>query len=254
MRKLIALLPVVLAVSLIAGCSGDAEESPGSGGRTVVSEPTERPEPTESPDGRPTPADWLEKNVDQRPIPFDAERKRQMAEYSLSHYGKREWRLTDPKLIVIHFAVADTLDSIWSTFEGDSEHNGEPPNTCTHFAIDGTGKTIQMVDTSIRCRHVIGLNDVAIGIEHTGHSDADVLGDAEEMKASLRLVQALRCEYGLPVRAVIGHHETPDSPYFHADDPHADIGVHSDFNKESMDEYRARLRKSGPCSRRFASS
>src|SRR5262245_60699808 len=50
--------------------------------------------------------------IAKRLIPYGQKRKNDMAAYSNRHYGQREWRLTDPKQIVIHFAVAGSIDAI----------------------------------------------------------------------------------------------------------------------------------------------
>ena len=52
----------------------------------------------------------------QRPIPFGADRKREMAAYSKRHYGKRSYRLTHPRVIVEHYTVTTTLSSAYNTF------------------------------------------------------------------------------------------------------------------------------------------
>ena len=41
----------------------------------------------------------------QRPIPFGAQRKAEMAAYSKRHYGTAQWRLIDPKVIVEHYTA-----------------------------------------------------------------------------------------------------------------------------------------------------
>ena len=56
----------------------------------------------------------------------------------------------------------------------DSELH-ELPGTCAHFVIDTDGTIYQLVSTSIMCRHTVGLNYTAIGIEHVGTSDAQIL-------------------------------------------------------------------------------
>lgn len=191
---------------------------------------------------------WLS-GVKQMRIPFDSERRRQMAAYSERHYGKAIWRLTSPKLIVQHFAVAPDVESIFNTFASNNPDPsfGELPNVCTHFAVDGKGNPIQFVGLINRCRHVVGLNHRSIGIEHVGYSDADILDNPEVMKGSLALTQRLRCIYGLRVADVIGHNESLDSPYYEEMVEEFKGQTHSDFTKASMDVYRNELRNLGPC-------
>ena len=79
-----------------------------------------------------------------------------------------------PKVIVEHYTVSDTFASAYNTFapdRADSELH-ELPGTCAHFVIDKDGTIYQLVPLSIRCRHTVGLNYTAIGIEHVGRSAA----------------------------------------------------------------------------------
>ena len=46
------------------------------------------------------------------------------------------------------------------------------------------------------CRHTVGLNYTAIGIEHVGSSDAQILGNAKQMAA----VAAAHALAALPLR------------------------------------------------------
>ena len=149
-------------------------------------------------------------------IPYPEARKGDMAAYSQRHYGASEWRLIAPKLIVIHYAEAGTVGSIYNTFapnRPDVEYH-ELPGVCSHFAVANNGRIVKFVPVSIRCRHVVGLNHVAIGIEHTGFSDAEVLGRKPQLRASLRLTQLLRCRLGIGVKGVIGHNESLSNPFY----------------------------------------
>ena len=182
-------------------------------------------------------------------IPYPQSRKDHMAAYSQRHYGESEWRLTAPKLIVIHFAQAGTIGSIYNTFAPDRPdvEFHELPGVCSHFAVSAKGLAFKFVPVAIRCRHVVGLNHVAIGIEHVGFSDADVLGRKPELKGSLRLTQALRCRFGIPVKGVIGHAESLSSPYYRELDPDFQGRTHSDFKRASMRIYRRKLARLGAC-------
>ena len=54
-------------------------------------------------------------------------------------------------------------------------HLGELPGVCAHFVIDTDGTIYQLVNLRVRCRHAIGMNWTAIGIEHVGTSDGQML-------------------------------------------------------------------------------
>ncbi|HET8593456.1 MAG TPA: peptidoglycan recognition family protein [Solirubrobacterales bacterium] len=182
-------------------------------------------------------------------IPYPKKRKRDMAAYSKRHYGGYKWRLNNPKLIVIHYAVAGSIRTIYNTFapnQPDVEF-GELPGVCSQYAVGAGGGSVKFVPPSIRCRHVVGLNHVAIGIEHVGFSDADVLNRPAQLNGSLELTQWLRCRFGIPVEGVIGHNESLSSPYYKELDPRFKGKTHGDFNRASMDTYRAELEKLGSC-------
>jgi N-acetylmuramoyl-L-alanine amidase len=184
-----------------------------------------------------------------KPIPYPKSRKRDMAGYSKRHYGHFKWRLTEPKLVVIHYAEAGSISSIFNTFapnHADPEFH-EKPNVCSHFAVSASGGIFKFVPVSVRCRHVVGLNHVAIGIEHVGFSDGDVLNRPAQLNPSLKLTQWLRCRFGLPVEQVIGHNESLSSPFYKELDPDFRGQTHGDFKKASMDIYRAKLRDLGSC-------
>jgi len=186
------------------------------------------------------------------PIPFGPERKAQMVAYVARHYGsfmRPTYRLLDPHVIVIHYTETPSFQATFNTFAPDTPDPElhELPNTCAHFVIDRAGLIHQLVPLGIMCRHTVGLNWTAIGIEHVGYSDAEVLGDAAQMRASLELVRWLRCRYGIPVVDVIGHNESLSSPYHREDVPSLRTQTHSDFNHADMQVYRARLRADGGC-------
>jgi N-acetylmuramoyl-L-alanine amidase len=186
------------------------------------------------------------------PIPFGPERKAQMVAYARRHYGsfmKPTYRLTHPRVIVIHYTETPTFQATYDTFAPDTPDPElhELPNTCAHFAIDRSGGIHQMVPLGVMCRHTVGLNWTAIGIEHVGYSDREVLRDRAQMAASLRLVRWLRCRYGIAVGNVIGHNESLSSPYHREDVPSLRAQTHSDFDRADMQVYRRRLLATGGC-------
>jgi hypothetical protein len=182
-------------------------------------------------------------------IPFPQSRKNEMAAYSRRHYGENTYVLSDPRLIVIHYAAAGSLSSIYNTFAPDNPdvEFHELPGVCSHFAVGADGGIVKFVPTNIRCRHVVGLNHTAIGIEHVGFSDGDVLGRKPQLKASLGLTQSLRCRFGIPVKNVIGHNESLSSRFYKELDPDFQGQTHGDFRRSSMRIYRRALTRLGDC-------
>jgi beta-N-acetylhexosaminidase len=116
---------------------------------------------------------------------------------------------------------------------------GERPGVCAHFLIDRDGTITQLVPLRLRCRHTIGLNHVAIGVEHVGLSDADITG--RQLRASLRLTRWLQARFGIRTRDVIGHAESLSSPYHHERVRALRDRTHGDFSRRTMRRYRARL-------------
>jgi N-acetylmuramoyl-L-alanine amidase len=186
------------------------------------------------------------------PIPFGPERKAQMVAYVRRHYGsfmRPTWRLINPHVIVIHYAESSTFQSTWNRFASDTPDPElhELPNTCAHFVIDRNGKISQLVSLGTMCRHTVGLNWTAIGIENVGYSDAEVMDDRAQMNSNLRLVHWLRCRFNIEIKNVIGHNESLSSPYHREDVVSLRTQTHSDFDHADMQIYRRRLRALGGC-------
>jgi N-acetyl-anhydromuramyl-L-alanine amidase AmpD len=161
-----------------------------------------------------------------------------------AHYGIDDYRLRDPKMIVEHVAVAGSTSAVYATFAPDvpDPELHELPNVCSHFVVGSDGRVVQMVPLALMCRHTVGLNYTAIGIEHVGFRDGDVLGNARQLRASLRLTRWLRCRFGIAVGDVIGHNESLSSPYHRERVAALRRQTHGDWVHASMVRYRARLR------------
>ena len=181
--------------------------------------------------------------IHQWPIPYGARRKREMAEYSLRHYGEDTYLLRNPKVIVEHYTETATAQEAYNTFAPDvpdSEFH-ELPNTCAHFLVEPSGRIDELVPLTLRCRHTVGLNWTAFGLEHVGFSDQQILEDRAQIRASLALTRWLRCRFGLSLRNVIGHNESLSSPYHRERVPAFKHQTHSDWNHADMTRYRALL-------------
>lgn len=185
------------------------------------------------------------------PIPFGPGRRAEMAAYVSRHYGsflQPTWRLIDPRVIVVHYTYSG-FGSAYATFAADTPDMElhELPGTCAHFLIDTAGTIHQLVPVDTMCRHTVGLNWTAIGVEQVGFSDAQVLGNRHELAASLRLVRWLQCRFQIRTQNVIGHAESLSSPLHHEDVAALRDQTHGDFNHAGMQLYRAQLRRLGPC-------
>jgi N-acetylmuramoyl-L-alanine amidase len=193
--------------------------------------------------------DALRPPIVQRLIPFGAARRRETAAYARRHYGLDTWRLRNPRVIVEHITVNNSLQATWNAFAPDvaDPELHEKPGVCSHFAVGRDGRIWQFVPVGTMCRHTVGLNWTAIGIEHVGYRDGDVLGDARQLRASLRLTRWLRCTFGIGVRNVIGHNESLSSPYHRERVARLRKQTHGDWRASSMRTYRAKLAALGSC-------
>ena len=136
-----------------------------------------------------------------RPIPFGPQRRAETAAYARRHYGPAyaTWKLVHPRVIVEHYTVNESFSATWNTFAPDhpDAELHELPGTCAHFVIDKDGTIYQLVSLDTICRHTVGLNYTAIGIEHVGMSASEILHDPAQMAASLRLTRWLMARYGI---------------------------------------------------------
>jgi len=178
-----------------------------------------------------------------RPIAFPAARRLEMQAYAKRHYGLDTWRLRNPKVIVEHITVSSTFGSAFATFDADVPDSElhELPGTCAHFVVDTDGTIYQLVPLQIMCRHTVGLNWTAIGIEHVGMSDAQVLHNPRQLAASLALTTWLMSRYHIGLGDVIGHNESLTSRFHHELYAGWRCQTHGDWVRADMNVYRSRL-------------
>lgn len=184
--------------------------------------------------------------VTRRFIPLTAQRRRDTLAYAKRHYGIAT-ATVQPHVIVEHWTQNDSVDATWNTFAPnlpDVELH-ERPGTCSQFVIARDGRIFQLTPVTFLCRHTVGLNWAAIGIEHVGFSDGQVLGDAAQLRASIRLTRWLRCRYGIAVKDVIGHAESLTSPFHRERVPALRTQTHDDMRAPAMRRYRALVRAAG---------
>jgi beta-N-acetylhexosaminidase len=249
---------LALLAAVLAGCGGAAKQEPtatptshtvatvrvDSHGRAHLTGELESPTATvtATPTAGATPRSGpREPHIVSRPIPFGARRKREMAAYSRRHYGDDTYKLTNPHVIVEHFTVTTTFQAAYDTFAADVPDSElhELPSTCAHFVVDKDGTIYQLVPLSIRCRHTVGLNYTAIGIEQVGMSAQEILARPKQVASIVALSAWLRCRYHIKLSDVIGHAESLSSPYHHEDVASLRHQTHADWTTP----YARRLRK-----------
>jgi N-acetylmuramoyl-L-alanine amidase len=203
--------------------------------------PASKPRPAQpSTASRPTVA---RPAIVQRPIPFGAKRREEMRAYARRHYGLDSFRLQGPKVIVEHYTVTDGFRSVYDTFAADRPdvELHELPGVCAHFVVDKDGTIYQLVALNNMCRHTVGLNDTAIGIEQVGRRAREILDRPAQIGAVVRLTAWLRCRYAIALSDVIGHNESLSSPYHHEDVPALRRQTHGDWTRAEMAPVRARV-------------
>ncbi|HZI35610.1 MAG TPA: peptidoglycan recognition family protein, partial [Gaiellales bacterium] len=105
---------------------------------------------------------------------------------------------------------------------GPAGSAAELPGTCSQFIVDQQGTIHQLVPLTLQCRHTIGLNRWAIGIEmvqsDAGHDSLwatdQILHRTKQITAVVALVRALMARYDLSKSDVIGHGTANDDPRF----------------------------------------
>jgi N-acetylmuramoyl-L-alanine amidase len=227
---LLLALATPTTVSANAGATGQSASS-GATGATAALEPL-------------LPAPRIVRDM----IPFGPARKAQMRAYAELHYGIDSYHIVGPHLIIWHFTETATFQSVWNTFANnvpDVQYHALP-QVCAHFVIAPDGTIYQLVPLDIMCRQVVGLDYTAIGIENVGFSDQQVIGDKAQYHAGLELTRWLRCKFNLPVKNVIGHNESLQSPYYIEHVASWRGQTHEDFNHTDMNIVRAAVAKL-PC-------
>jgi beta-N-acetylhexosaminidase len=216
----------------LEGAEGNA-----AGGTGSTSTPAAKPPPSTS---RPT---AQRPTIVQRPIPFGAKRREEMRAYARRHYGLDSFRLQGPKVIVEHYTVTDSFRSAYDTFASDvpDVELHELPGVCAHFIVDKDGTIYQLVALNNMCRHTVGLNDTAIGIEQVGRSAREIRDRPAQIGAVVRLTAWLRCRYAIALSDVIGHNESVSNRYHHEDVASLRRQTHGDWTRAEMTPVRARI-------------
>jgi hypothetical protein len=212
------------------GATREGEHAPGTPSETASSSPAVPPAPR-------IVADHL---------PFGPARKAETAAYAARHYGTRTWQL-DPTLIVLHYTESDTYASARSLFEADLPNRGERPGTCAHYVVDQDGSIYELVPPTVMCRHAIGLNHLAIGVEFVqssnGHDSSwavqQVLRRPKQAAAGVALVEDLQSRFAIEDGAVIGHAMANDAKGFR--DLEGWRNDHTDWQQPEIARFRSML-------------
>lgn len=143
---------------------------------------------------------------------FNEERLRLTTHYCRVHYGTESAELDDPQMIVVHYTAFGTRDESFrffapprlDTVSRRDIKGGGAVNVSAHYLIDRDGSILQLAPDNVVCRHVIGFNRSAIGIENVGKNAADLT--AAQASANADLISRLVARHP-SIAYLIGHHE-----------------------------------------------
>lgn len=140
-------------------------------------------------------------------------------DYCRVHYGHDGHELQSPRLIVVHYTAFKTLRDSYEFFRParlqasrTDIRSGGNVNIAAHYLVDKNGAIFRLAPDNEICRHTIGFNHVALGIENVGRDSSD-LTDAQ-ITADAMLISDLVRKYPT-IEYLIGHHE-----YMNASLPH----------------------------------
>lgn len=152
-----------------------------------------------------------QKNIIDKPIIFDEERKVLTLQYLSDRYGlEQEEPTIDPKMIVLHWTVIPTFVASFETFNPTTLPNrpdikaASALNVSSQFMVDRDGTIYRLLPETTMARHVIGLNHCAIGVENVGGTEDLPLTEAQ-VASNIWLVNYLSEKYKIDF--LIGHFE-----------------------------------------------
>lgn len=142
---------------------------------------------------------------------LSAERILLTRQYSLRHYGIDDWKLRDPKIIVVHYTAISTLKDTLRCFEPAVLSRERTDiwdygllNVGVHFVVDRNGDIYSLLPEDTMGRHAIGYNHVALGIENVGKNSSELTVD--QIRSNALIISCLKRKYP-GIRHLIGHHE-----------------------------------------------
>lgn len=146
-----------------------------------------------------------------KPIVFDQERRELSLAYLEERYGvEKEEPVIEPRIIVLHWTAIPTLEASFNAMNparlpgarGDID-SASALNVSTQFLVDRDGTIFRQLPDRTFARHVIGLNDNAIGVENVGSADQPLT--RAQLKANEAIVRYLASRY--QIKYLIGHYE-----------------------------------------------
>lgn len=171
-------------------------------------------------------------------LAFWPKRVAETRKWSQFMHGTAEFR---PRLIVEHFTGSSEQQPAINFW------NSAPDATWVHFIIDPEGNITQLAPLNVLAKQAFGVSPWAIGVEHVGESDGEIMRNEQMMRASYLLTCWLQERLEIPLPSVIGHGEVPANPRFGFTPAgwewieETGYKFHSDFSHRTMDKFRQRL-------------
>ncbi|MEM9299917.1 MAG: peptidoglycan recognition family protein [Bacteroidota bacterium] len=170
--------------------------------------------------------------------------------YAQDNYGINDYRITSPKMVVIHYTAIPTLDETLRYFKPDSLNASRkkiikksPLNVGVHYVIDKDGSIYNLLPDSIMGRHILGFNHIALGIENVARDSSELT--VEQLNSNVKLVKYLSNAYP-SMQYLIGHQEYDDHTLPHytllkADDPNYQPYPKPDPGADFLEKLRLKL-------------
>ncbi|SFT60546.1 N-acetylmuramoyl-L-alanine amidase [Selenomonas sp. GACV-9] len=168
--------------------------------------------------------------IQDRPVLWTAKREQLIREYAKKHYG-REMVTIVPQAVVVHWTASHSAESTYKWFYKEDYADGTL-NVGSQFLVDRDGTIYRLASETALCRHIIGYNWCAIGIENVGGvNNAEDLTE-EQLLANIKLIRYLQAKYPT-IHHVFGHYQQ-------------DIARKSGLYREKVAGYRSIKQDPGP--------
>lgn len=165
----------------------------------------------------------------QKPILFNEQRIALTQDYQRIHYGINKQSITIvPQMIVLHWTAYPFNESFnlmyppTLTKERTDIQSSGLLNVSAHFLVGRDGTIYQLMPSHWMARHVIGLNNIAIGIENVGGINGRADLTEAQVAADVALIRYLVKQHP-SIHYLIGHFEYGqfrNSPLWEEKDPH----------------------------------
>ena len=139
-----------------------------------------------------------------KPILWNETREQLIREYTKKHYGQEQLKIV-PQAVVVHWTDSETWEGTYNWFYKETRADGTL-NVASQFLVDRDGTIYQLTPATAFCRHAIGYNWCAIGIENVGGINGTEDLTEAQLKANTQLIRYLHQQYPT-IQYVFGHYQ-----------------------------------------------